>query len=145
MFKFFLPLLFVGATFSSTFAQAPSWLHEDSLGLMFGWKNTEILETDSLGKWVVSPAKYVAGFKVRQDQIDELNNWDSKKWLSLLRHRKTTYLANWLLYALTERDATLKKDIEKGSWEKFDRKDEIAYWSLFLKEHTIPDANKFSR
>src|SRR5688572_24742635 len=103
LFQCILLISVQGFSFSEGIAQQPNWLVQDSLNFLFGWKSMEILETDSSGKWVVSPAKSVVGLKLRQDQISELNSWDSRTWLLYLKRKKTSYVTNLILYALTER------------------------------------------
>lgn len=100
----------------------------------------DILETDSSGRWVVSPGMTVIGFQLRQDQITELDSWGARQWKSHLVRKRTSYITNCLLYALNEKDATLLNVVSKESWEKLDRKEDVIFWRAFLQESKLPSA-----
>ncbi len=125
---------------STIFAQHPQWLSHDSLHIMIGRTAMDILETDSSGRWVVSPGMTVIGFQLRQDQITELDSWGARQWKSHLVRKRTSYITNCLLYALNEKDATLLNVVSKESWEKLDRKEDVIFWRAFLQESKLPSA-----
>jgi hypothetical protein len=100
----------------------------------------ELLGTDSMGRWIVNPTKYIAEIRLRIDQAEQINKWDSRKWWRFLKKKRNGYITNWILYALTSRDATVAKERSEARWLKLDREEELAYWRQYLKENKIPQA-----
>lgn len=123
-----------------TFAQSPKWLNVDSLEIDIAHQSMEIVEIDSNGKWIVSEPVDMVVFWLREDQVKVINNWSSRRWLRKLKDPKTSYVTNWLLYSLSERNIYRRTLPKEAIWRNLYYLEEIAFWRAYLKNHSLPMA-----
>ena len=113
----------------NTNAQNLNWIKNDSIKFGIGFVSTKFIDSINFipSKWVVDIEE------LDTNKILSLGQLTNSDWLKLLNNDTSDYVANLLLYSLTQKDAIVLLDEKRNDWVKYGyKKKDIEYWELFF-------------